>query len=353
MRTVIRRPLTCSPALFAAARRTCLLGTYVLGISVLGISFTEHRVAAQDAGAEADEADEPVAPPARAAIIRRRAAAGFRPAMVQDEDVRREQYQQQLALVIDEMQRVCKLSDDQVSKLQTASKGAVDKAMGTWKQRMKEMQVQVQQNGGRLRIVDEPAAVEPDADNELPADVEPVEDDQSADGAPNRDEEPQGPGRILAAPLRIANAAVPFEFAPTAAVDPSHEDVWKKAVQRVLSDQQRQQYEKSLEVRRAFARQAAVQQLISQIDADLLLSDEQRKSMSQLLEETMGPQLEETRMQPAWIGMPTTLPLFVVARQLPAEKVDKILSKAQRNRWEQHKEAMQGGVFVAPQVLRE
>lgn len=153
-----------------------------------------------------------------------------------DAAIRRDVYEREFCILIEDMARTCELTQQQVSKLRVAAKGAVISAIEEWK-------------GVKAEIVKEYDEEERELDS----------------------------GMGLVVQLQDAGPE-------TATKQPR----WSNAVQQTLTKEQLRKYETAEAARIMRSRQAAVAVFIARVDAKLLLSNRQRASLSKLVDRNFG-----------------------------------------------------------------
>ena len=116
--------------------RTKLLA---LCIALASTCAMVHRGSAQDLRLEAGAVDVQVFPPKPVPF--RFQISGKKRVQAATEQ-QRAGFQRYLAVRIDQLKRVCHLSDEQVKTLQVAAKGAVRQSMGRWQKQVKRRQAQ-------------------------------------------------------------------------------------------------------------------------------------------------------------------------------------------------------------------
>lgn len=188
----------------------------------------------------------------------------------------KERLEREIAFLIGDMKRTCELSDAQVRKLQLAGKGAVASAMEKFEEQQKKMRVMMQQLGGPF-AVPEPAGQDEDEEEE--------KEDADVEEAGNEDGENEI--RVaggLAQALNLTTLGTPGQTNTS----PTKEPRWAKAVQSVVSKEQREKYAETVKQRAAFIRKSAVSVFIAKVDQKLLLSKDQREKLTTLVDEGFG-----------------------------------------------------------------
>jgi len=246
---------------------------------------------------------------------------------------------------IEEMHRVCGLSEQQMKRLQVAAKGAVDRSMDKYRDQFKQLQDQF--GGAAWGIELEGNLDEPDAENEVvddkPAEERAVEAAKAGIEVEAVADENDVLAAAAAGPVALGHIAFVDAggFADPFAVDPfgggaeanapAREALWKKTVEKTLNPEQRRAYEKAQLERSQFYRDATMQQLIARIDRQLLLSDQQRLQLRKLIDETAGRQAERRAVQGVeFAEMHMMNQLF----RIPKAKLRQFLSPAQMAQWQ-------------------
>lgn len=327
-------------------------------VAALGIGAGSLGFSQEDADPPVDEAGAPADAPMPANM--QEMMKQQLKQMTEQQRVRMHGY---MRIKIDDMQRVCELSDDQVKKLELASKGAVGLAMEKWKKQMEQMQGQMfgqvqfmdvaVAGGVAVRAVDDaPAAEEPEepeaAQEELKLAQETEPDEPAAEGAADA---------VAIAPAVPMMPAMAFGgmwgAGPGAGAGglaaAVNEPVWIKTVDKVLMPEQVKAYKKALADRTAFRRKATLQDVLASLDDQLLFSPAQREQLGKLIDTTMGAQFEAPRGD----GMGfAAMFLSQTLQQISAEKVQGFLSKPQVDRWQEMRSGampgMGGGLFFPP-----
>jgi hypothetical protein len=141
--------------------------------------------------------------------------------------------QAHLAMTIDQMRRVAELSDAQVAKLQIAAKGAVDHSLQDLREQLdRYYESRIKAAAGGVRVA------------------------------------------VTMNARRGANVA-------------ADEEIWTKTLGKVLSQEQRQQYDAAVAQRAAFRRQFLVQSVIAAIDEKVLLTEQQRQQLAEAVEASL------------------------------------------------------------------
>lgn len=222
--------------------------------------------------------------------------------------------ERQVAFVIDDIDRTCELTDQQKAKLRLAAKGAVAASMDKYKARMRQLADRMQGRAvGFGNIAFEAPAAEAVADE---AQADEGEGDEEAGEEGDEQVEEVVPDPPAVAQVQVARA-IELVAGGGFGVQSSvlEEPRWKKAVQSVLTDDQRTQYAVAVARREAFLRRSAVSAFVGRVDQKLLLSDEQRGQLTLLIDTQFGKQLtDQSRRQNGanqfifWRGGPNGLP---------------------------------------------
>ena len=123
------------------------------------------------------------------------------------------------------------------------------------------------------------------------------------------------------------------------------EQIWTKTLSSVLSDEQSSQYKAFLEERKKRDRAFIVQSLVSQMDAYLLLTEQQRTALTELVDRVQGSELAAQMEQRAAIGGIGALVLMRAGQQndeLREDALKEILSPAQLAEHKRQKVVAQG-----------
>lgn len=224
-------------------------------------------------------------------------------------------FERELAFLVGDMQRTCELSEAQVKKLQLASKGAVASAMEKFEKQQKQMRVRLRQAGVNLPPgADENAGNAEDADKEEEEVLEPPAFD----------------------PVNVLNLVANGVGGPAGRSGGVAKEVrWVKAVEKVVTKEQREQYAAAVKARAAFARKSAVAAFIAKVDLKLLLSPDQRTKLTALVDEEFGKEMAKR------VGQNTGGMFFFGGQQgratapIAHEELKPLLSEAQFAEWKQ------------------
>lgn len=189
--------------------------------------------------------------------------------------LKREELKHFMTLQIDDLKRACDLKPDQIVRLQVASKGAIEVSIEKWIQ-------EIEDNGW----MDMVGQMDPD-----------VADQWLASVGEN-----------------VSHKAA------------ARHELWIKTIDSVLTEAQKEKRKAVAADRQAFRRKAAVDQAVAILEAELLLSSEQRQRLRVVIDEKLGKKLAKRGKAP---GRANQYPA-----QLPAELIAEILNDAQLARWQ-------------------
>ncbi len=203
--------------------------------------------------------------------------------------------ERRLALLIDDMQRSCNLSEAQTRKLRVAAKGAIAASMERQRARDAAMRGAMQRGIGGLAVVaPQPPAFVPAQAAKQAADDATKEDVPAEQKAANEDAQENADAdegwEVVAGNL---DRPVPFHAGNTSVTNVVQEPRWVKAVDSVLTEDQRKVYRETQARRREERRRAAIDALMARADTALLLSPEQKTSLRSLLAELFGDRFAE------------------------------------------------------------
>jgi hypothetical protein len=263
------------------------------------------------------------------------------------------QYKQFMAITMDNIDRICKLTDDQKKKLVIASKGAIERASGKWMKQMVQMQVQFRGGGGlmqgqfqginnQIRFQNVANAIgEPEALVEIEI-AEPVAGGDAADAAADAAdvvdvEAVADGGAQIQADVFVADMAMPQMWNGPFGVNSgqvrsvAQETVWTKTLAKVLTEKQKTDLKAAETKRRKFRRKAAVEAVLAKIDSELILSEDQRTKIGALLDKAVGHQFS---VQQNGFNQDFSQSNGMTAVQrMPKAQMAKLLSKTQMARW--------------------
>jgi hypothetical protein len=248
------------------------------------------------------------------------------------------QYKQYMAITVDNLDRLCKLTAAQKKKLAIASKGAVERTMGKWKRQMVQMRGQFGgQFGGNFDVVAEVLVEEAEpaiADDGGDAVEAPAEADPDAIEIEIAIEEGDfvNDVQIIAPAIAWNGPFVGMGGMNVNAINSvAKEPIWTKAVAKTLTDKQKADFKQAQTKRRQFRRKSAVDNVIAKIDSELILSDDQRTKIGELVNKAVGHQFS---MQQNGFTMDFSQANGMTAVQrIPKAQMAKLLSKTQMARW--------------------
>ena len=279
---------------------------------------------------------------------------------------------QGLAVRIDELERVCDLQPEQLKKFQVAAKGVVERSMETWKKQFEQVPQAFPQANAFFAaprfaqevpiadVEEAPAgAYRPvDADGYVEAVEDPSVEDQPVDEQPEEcdgaevqpavpDVAPPIAGPPIAAPPFAAPAAIPppqiampaIQMVPAQVIrampagnwqfsgavvpdagDAEHHEIWVRALENILTQEQQRLYQEARQRRFRFRQQVAIHAIVAELDAALLFTQQQREEVLAMLEKRSDELLA------AGGGVMHTTSLL---HQLPDDVFQGILSDAQ------------------------
>lgn len=257
----------------------------------------------------------------------------------------KKRWERQIAFVIDDVNRTCKLSEAQIRKLRLAGKGAVAATMDKYKTRLRAVQQQVGDPfGPPLPGIAPPP---PDDANEARKDQQDAEDQKNDDK--EETEEAVAAEQVGEAQVAVA-AEVAFQqvagilgggppINPWSQDSVLREPRWMRGLNSVLTKEQKASYDAVLADRKANNRAAAVASFIAAVDRRLLLGAEQRRKLHMLVDLSSGELLARQAAQRdganqfAFFGMPVDN-----ARQKPPidhQELQSFLSEPQFEEWKQ------------------
>ncbi len=266
-----------------------------------------------------------------------------------------ETFEGSLDVLIADMSKVCDLDEDQIKKLKFAAKGAVSAGKKTILRQSDRMLnsllgagamgggagpgIQVF-GGGMRRFAPEgfPGAADPDEDEieenagELPAPIGGM--GMGGIGGMGMSEE------ILFGLLNNSNAISVAGSLP-------NEKVWKKAVARVLSDDQKRKLEESSAERTAYRQRAFVSTFVAKVDERLLLTMEQRTKMIDHLQKSYGKQFATNNEMNAQflVQMPNGQ-----SQDRADEPIREILTESQLKMWKNEFQAKLTNIKMAAEM---
>lgn len=257
-------------------------------------------------------------------------------AMKRQLDRLKKTYEARMAVRIQEMTEVCKLTEPQVRQLRLAAKGSIVKALDDQKQQIEEMQSHFMADGMEVNFVaGQPMAVDiaVDAAAEVatgvnveiinpatpavpadPADpAEPAEpavpvkpaDEKEADGNPAAEAvEP------VEAPIAVAGQAMAIDFGMAMPFmgdededsTPWNQPVWQETVKGTLTDEQAKTLETFEKERTVRTQKTRIQAYVQTIDTELHLNEKQRADLEAWMEKDFGSFFTDPHMQYLFSG---------------------------------------------------
>lgn len=255
--------------------------------------------------------------------------------------------ERQIAFLIEDMTRTCNLSETQVRALQVGGKGAIASAIEKFEKRQKAMQQAMPQ----LRFgAPGGAAQEETGDEGEEAEGEETEVEEDKDAEPEE---------LLLEDVQVAVAGNLINLGgfpnggPQGSV--TNEPRWINAIKTIVSKEQKEKYDDAVKKRQAFIRKTAVAAFVAKVDQKLLLSPDQRKKLTDLVDEEFGGKLVRTVGQRnggfAWFGGNARATAPIDRKELGS-----FLSKPQLEEWKETFEnelnqlngagMVGGGVFI-------
>ncbi|MFK7818351.1 MAG: S1C family serine protease, partial [Planctomycetaceae bacterium] len=194
-----------------------------------------------------------------------------------------------LNLRIQELKKVCQLSDSQVRRLELAAKGAVKASLRDFEDKAKKFHAQmmgdvvlVEEGMGQmaLEVVEQAPGAEPsEAQEASPESQQPAK-------TPKVDKE------ITAFHAELKNMFGPMSMFSGNFLDIEQHKLWQTQLIKTLSDKQKVNLTKHDEARRSFRRQAIVLSMIAEYDERMLLTADQRQQLTALFDSELGKFLE-------------------------------------------------------------
>lgn len=194
--------------------------------------------------------------------------------------------QRRLAIRIGELQGVCNLTEQQVKRLQLAAKGAVRYELKGFKARFEAAQRQMM--GGFVE--GELAEIEPGA---VPALAEPTASPAKTPKADVREKtdtdskKPKQDKEVAALLREVGTMYGPLGSMSTSS-DIEKQKFWLNALRKTLTEEQQTKHQQHLASRTAYRRRATVSHVVSGLDERLLLSEAQRKKLSEVIDTELG-----------------------------------------------------------------
>ena len=173
-----------------------------------------------------------------------------------------------LAVVLEDIDRICQLDESQTKKLRFAAKGAVSKYVAKLEKQQNDMY--------RRQFGDK------------------WDEDENEEETDKPEENRFQPARGAVMFERVAWVGRQQNYAV------ENEKIWKDNIKKVLSEEQTKKYDEALKERNEFRRNAAVNTFIAQIDRQLLLTKSQRELITKLIDQKYG---EKIAAQNAQMGL--------------------------------------------------
>lgn len=197
--------------------------------------------------------------------------------------------EQRMTTYIDEMKRVCELSDEQITKLRVAAKGAIEKSLESNRSQYMEMLQQFGMFDGVAADTDE------DADEDSGASDAEKTDSGKAEAENAEMEEADAAEGIwqMAGVVDLGFVRQNIEMNGGELATPEKEKIWTNTVRKTLTEPQAGKYTEALAARTASIRKAAVAAFVAKVDAELLLQDSQQDELIKLVDEKYGEALQK------------------------------------------------------------
>ena len=256
-------------------------------------TVNEGKAAAEEAPAQAADADVAVIAPAadnRNLKSKKAIAEMIRTGLRKSVDARRVVFHRYAAMRIGELDRTCDLSEDQVKKLQVASKGLVEQFTGKW---IDSVAAWVFQMGGRGLNVNEQMV------------------------------------KQFVSEQMMANYELSMGVSPVSSVM-SRQPIWVKAVKRTLTEDQWNQYVAYRKAQDEESRRAGINYQMNMFTRDFLLSESQQKQLRPLFEAEYRK--HERKLVGPYIG---SIMMMGQLYKLPVSRLENILDEAQLETWKQ------------------
>ena len=268
------------------------------------------------------------------------------------------QYKQFMAITIDNIDRICELTDDQKKKLGIAAKGATERSLGKWKKHCVACHgADINVNNVVFGAIAEAIAGDVQVAADVEIQVEPVAEDLAGDVGV------EVPGEAIALDVQIADVAIANNGAQMqmwnggfglGGMHPNvsqvstvaRESVWTKTLTKVLTEKQKTSFKAAEDKRRKFRRKTAVDAVLAKIDAELILSDDQRTKIGALLDKAVGHQFS---VQQSGFNQDFSQTNGMTAVQrMPKTQIAKLLSKTQMARWNEFRRQYGAAEQVLP-----
>lgn len=182
-----------------------------------------------------------------------------------------------LSLRIRELKQTCNLSKAQVRRLELASKGAVSKYLEGFEGKLKKMRQQMMGDfvGAEIGLVEAVAEV-----------------GKSLLGKLSAKEKKNAEAAEVEAFRRELKAMFGGPFGAALSDDLEKQKFWRSAVEKTLTDEQRQRYEKHKAARKTYRRKSMVSQVVMQLDSRMLLTETERTKLQTAVDRELGRFLE-------------------------------------------------------------
>ena len=237
----------------------------------------------------------------------------------------------EINLHIDYINRVCELDKKQLSKLQIAAKMVVGRVIEKAKKQQEGMMVEPMPfiEEGEMEIE------EPEAEIDEPeAEVDEVQDDIEND---LENQDPPADLPAFAAPARlnvqlIANPVQAGDFTDEEFIygkSLAYHPVWKKNVDKILTDAQKEAFETAEKERYKQTHQSVIDRSVTRLANILFLNDEQVEKFTELCNKKL-----EKQIKTEFSGMGQVYDFDgMLYSTTTADEVAEILSEAQLERW--------------------
>lgn len=201
---------------------------------------------------------------------------------------------ERMRTVVEDIHRVCRLTEEQKRGLDLAAKGAIDRGLDGWRRRM-DRWVRDRAKGAKGNVEQFLAGV---------------------------------------AAVRFGGESREWE--------PERQEVWREAVKECLTPPQREAYKRDVVERYAFKHQAMAQVIAADMDRRLRFSGEQRSQILSLLVQAAEEYWERLE---SWSGDEEGLPYYqmgALAGAVKPEELAKILTESQLKGWEDYLKRFHG-----------
>lgn len=259
-------------------------------LAVIALSFGSRAALGQEEPEE--EAEAEVEEAVDAPVVQRLAQLGYIGG-ARDQSDQEGRLTKTLEVDLADVERVCQLDEKQLMKLRIAIKGAVEQHL---------RDPNAQQNGFGFHV------------------------EHGGMG------QAEGGGNVV---MRFSGTGI-------GTPDVTEEAIWVKAVQSVLTEEQKKAYARELAERQAYRREAMTRYLVSAVDRDLRLSAQQREQLAAALAETLkGDGLRQLELLDVFVtrmGQGLDPDLFCAVFLVPDSKAQEVLTDLQWARWCQVRE---------------